>query len=221
MMLVPTLGVDLAWHTHQMLPIRYKEECLALVGRFVNHDDSVEDTKLEASMRHTTQLWEDAYGESALPLDRKNKRDRACSEVTIAGWVLLVAIMSLACVCIMFKTALGKPVSAVRRGLQVGSGSSDWSESWSSVFDDQSDQQPPAELWIVALPLCAAIMICGFCLVNWGCCDWRSSSDYEAGKNARSHGPPDVARRRIVAGERHRVDEHYRVRGGGCGGCGG
>ena len=40
-----------------------------------------------------------------------------------------------------------------------------WHGSWSSAFDDQPDQLP-AEVWTVALPLRAAIMICGFCLVN-------------------------------------------------------
>ena len=38
--LVPTLPVDVVWHTHQMRPLRYAADCLRIVGRRVNHDDS-------------------------------------------------------------------------------------------------------------------------------------------------------------------------------------
>jgi hypothetical protein len=34
--LVPTLDIDLAWHTHQLMASRYQSECLALVGRYVD-----------------------------------------------------------------------------------------------------------------------------------------------------------------------------------------
>jgi len=33
---VPTIDIDLAWHTHQLLARRYQEDCLELVGRYVN-----------------------------------------------------------------------------------------------------------------------------------------------------------------------------------------
>ena len=36
MMLVPTLDIDLAWHTHQMMAMRYSDDCLCYVGRYVN-----------------------------------------------------------------------------------------------------------------------------------------------------------------------------------------
>ena len=34
--LVPTLDIDLAWHTHQMKCSKYMNDCLSLVKRFVN-----------------------------------------------------------------------------------------------------------------------------------------------------------------------------------------
>ena len=33
---VPTLDIDLAWHTHQLMASRYQSDCLALVGRYVD-----------------------------------------------------------------------------------------------------------------------------------------------------------------------------------------
>lgn len=38
--LIPTLSVDLVWHTHQQLPRRYANDCMRIVGHMVNHDDN-------------------------------------------------------------------------------------------------------------------------------------------------------------------------------------
>ncbi|KAH7923019.1 hypothetical protein BV22DRAFT_1069475 [Leucogyrophana mollusca] len=34
--LVPTLDIDLAWHTHQLMTIRYQKDCVVLGGRYVD-----------------------------------------------------------------------------------------------------------------------------------------------------------------------------------------
>jgi hypothetical protein len=39
--LVPTLMVDLVWHTHMLFPRRYALECRSLTGSIVDHDDDV------------------------------------------------------------------------------------------------------------------------------------------------------------------------------------
>ncbi|KAI6101714.1 hypothetical protein EV401DRAFT_1876405 [Pisolithus croceorrhizus] len=59
---VPTLDIDLAWHTHQLIAQRYEEECMELVGRYVNHDDKVEEDKLATSFDVTCRAWQDQYG---------------------------------------------------------------------------------------------------------------------------------------------------------------
>jgi len=33
---VPTLDIDLGWHTHQLMASRYQNDCLSLVGRHVD-----------------------------------------------------------------------------------------------------------------------------------------------------------------------------------------
>ena len=37
---VPSLLVDLVWHTHMLAPSRYASECARIAGCFVDHDDS-------------------------------------------------------------------------------------------------------------------------------------------------------------------------------------
>ena len=39
--LEPTPLVDLLWHTHQQHPVRYAEDCVAIVGHQVDHDDDL------------------------------------------------------------------------------------------------------------------------------------------------------------------------------------
>jgi Protein of unknown function (DUF1399). len=33
---VPTLDIDLAWHTHQLMADQYNTECLKYVGRYID-----------------------------------------------------------------------------------------------------------------------------------------------------------------------------------------
>ncbi|KAG8735955.1 hypothetical protein FRC10_009959 [Ceratobasidium sp. 414] len=55
-MLVPTL--DLAWHTHQLKQEAYRTQTLSLLGRFVDHDDKIEDNKLSDAYDQTAKYWE-------------------------------------------------------------------------------------------------------------------------------------------------------------------
>ncbi|KAJ3346665.1 hypothetical protein GGF32_007382 [Allomyces javanicus] len=45
--LAPTSAIDLAWHTHQLSPLMYGKQTLALMGQIMNHDDS-DDAESEA-----------------------------------------------------------------------------------------------------------------------------------------------------------------------------
>jgi hypothetical protein len=38
---VPSLTLDLVWHTHMLFPSAYASECVQIAGVFINHDDSV------------------------------------------------------------------------------------------------------------------------------------------------------------------------------------
>jgi hypothetical protein len=60
---VPTLDVDLAWHTHQLSPRQYYEYSLAKTSKFIDHDDKMDEDKLSSSFEWTSKAYQDAYGE--------------------------------------------------------------------------------------------------------------------------------------------------------------
>jgi Glycine-rich domain-containing protein-like len=59
--LVPTLDIDLCWHTHQLFPTEYRNWCLEHVGRPINHDDTISKTNLAEGLRNTSLAWLKAY----------------------------------------------------------------------------------------------------------------------------------------------------------------
>ncbi|KAF9361152.1 hypothetical protein BGX26_005526 [Mortierella sp. AD094] len=63
--LVPTLDIDLAWHTHMLSPEHYRRYQLAHYGRVLNHDDTVQatSTMTKQDFIRTAELWEDLYQE--------------------------------------------------------------------------------------------------------------------------------------------------------------
>lgn len=44
--LVPTLDVDLIWHVHMLSPLDYRDDCYAMLGRILSHDDQVRRGRL-------------------------------------------------------------------------------------------------------------------------------------------------------------------------------
>lgn len=65
--LVPCYDFDLVWHTHQLHPAAYAADCMALLDKIFNHDDTVNDrspdSKLTQSDQMTRQLWRDTFSE--------------------------------------------------------------------------------------------------------------------------------------------------------------
>ncbi|EKG13038.1 hypothetical protein MPH_09858 [Macrophomina phaseolina MS6] len=58
-MAVPTLDVDLAWHTHQTSPSSYYSYSVATChGVFIDHDDKVEEAKLDESFEWTSKIYQ-------------------------------------------------------------------------------------------------------------------------------------------------------------------
>ncbi|KAF2680272.1 hypothetical protein K458DRAFT_434395 [Lentithecium fluviatile CBS 122367] len=61
--LVPTLDVDLAWHTHQLTPKVYYAYTVAETKKFVNHDDKIPEESLHANFQWTSRTYEKKYGQ--------------------------------------------------------------------------------------------------------------------------------------------------------------
>jgi hypothetical protein len=62
--LVPTLDIDLLWHTHQLSPAAYKKYCETHVGRQINHVDTIRAAKRSTREENTAALWAERYCES-------------------------------------------------------------------------------------------------------------------------------------------------------------
>jgi Glycine-rich domain-containing protein-like len=61
--LVPTLDIDLAWHTHQLSPPAYYAYTVLKTKRFINHDDKIEQTTLNNAFETTSQIYQKEYNE--------------------------------------------------------------------------------------------------------------------------------------------------------------
>jgi hypothetical protein len=59
--LVPTLDIDIVWHTHQCSPKSYQSLCAKMAGRSINHDDSLGKTTLKDGFRETCRFYETRF----------------------------------------------------------------------------------------------------------------------------------------------------------------
>jgi len=66
--LVPTLPIDLMWHTHNLADdnsrshAAYKRDCLTILGQPFHHEDSLSHGKLQAYFEETARLWKSKHG---------------------------------------------------------------------------------------------------------------------------------------------------------------
>lgn len=60
--LVPTLDIDLAWHTHQLQGKAYKEDSEDVLGMFLDHNDNVGEGHLGNGLAVTEKLWKERFG---------------------------------------------------------------------------------------------------------------------------------------------------------------
>jgi hypothetical protein len=64
--IVPTLDIDLVWHTHQCAPAEYAASTEAVVGRFINHDDTIAKISLSVSYDATRTFYRVRFGDEYL-----------------------------------------------------------------------------------------------------------------------------------------------------------
>ncbi|KAL8671496.1 MAG: hypothetical protein Q9168_004010 [Polycauliona sp. 1 TL-2023] len=60
---VPTLDVDLAWHTHQLHPVSYYEYSVRTTDRFINHDDKMYGPILSTAFEWTSKKYQSMFHE--------------------------------------------------------------------------------------------------------------------------------------------------------------
>ncbi|KAJ7276641.1 hypothetical protein C8J57DRAFT_1176997 [Mycena rebaudengoi] len=58
---VPTLDIDLVWHTHQLMAANYSKDTVQYVQRFIDHDDKVEESRFASAFDMTCRAWKNLY----------------------------------------------------------------------------------------------------------------------------------------------------------------
>jgi len=77
---VPTLDIDLTWHTHMLFPDDYIRNTKEMIGFTPNHDDEVSDLSLEPHRKKTEALWNATFtGGSYLSVGYGNNSERLCN----------------------------------------------------------------------------------------------------------------------------------------------
>ncbi|OQR82546.1 hypothetical protein ACHHYP_15872 [Achlya hypogyna] len=66
-MLVPTVDIDLVWHTHMTFPKEYVGFCKKNVGVVLDHDDTVAGGDLTDAFAATRDLWHTTTGKAYTP----------------------------------------------------------------------------------------------------------------------------------------------------------
>jgi hypothetical protein len=63
MMFVPTLDIDLVWHTHQCSPSRYEAGTVKIAGRLIDHDEEFGETTLNIGFTRTRDFYRIRFGQ--------------------------------------------------------------------------------------------------------------------------------------------------------------
>ncbi|KAK1753320.1 hypothetical protein QBC47DRAFT_462933 [Echria macrotheca] len=79
--MVPTLDIDLVWHTHQLSPAAYAAYCETHVGRAINHDDTIRAAYRSTGQDTTAVAWALRFGQSYFDPDNRAKQATIASRV--------------------------------------------------------------------------------------------------------------------------------------------
>jgi hypothetical protein len=74
---VPALDIDVFWHAHQLPSSNYIPWCKHHVGRYIDHNDTIENGDLASGLGGTKEAWQQAYNDDYLtPLQESAPRMR-------------------------------------------------------------------------------------------------------------------------------------------------
>ncbi|KAJ6589688.1 hypothetical protein B0H19DRAFT_1058674 [Mycena capillaripes] len=59
---VPTLDIDLVWHTHQLMTTKYASDTMTYMNRYIDHNDKIEEPVLADGFEETCRKWKNKYG---------------------------------------------------------------------------------------------------------------------------------------------------------------
>ena len=70
-LLIPTLDIEIIWQTHLLRPEMYREDCMRLFHRIIDHSlltNDIEQFLKEQAFIDTCKLYEERFGEQYCPL---------------------------------------------------------------------------------------------------------------------------------------------------------
>jgi len=73
--IVPTLDIDLVWHTHMLFPGHYNNDTKKVIGFTPDHDDDMPNQRLELRREKTQALWNATYKDERY--NTKNNRTKS------------------------------------------------------------------------------------------------------------------------------------------------
>jgi hypothetical protein len=79
-LLIPTLDIEMIWQTHLLRPEMYREDCLRLFHRIIDHSlltNEVEQIIKEQAFIDTCKLYQERFGEEYCPLPKVKKNEPA------------------------------------------------------------------------------------------------------------------------------------------------
>ncbi|KAF1803770.1 hypothetical protein FB192DRAFT_1369666 [Mucor lusitanicus] len=126
---VPTFEIDLAWHTHMLFPNNYRKFTAKFVGKFLNHDDTIPETRLNQYIKDTDSAWK-------FRLDSRSLGDQAAAKNASDSLSLPKRTNSITA---KLKTLLKKSESAIEPSLP-----SDMKEAFKGRYNPGTYQSPPA-----------------------------------------------------------------------------
>ncbi|CAF2505047.1 unnamed protein product [Rotaria sp. Silwood2] len=80
--LVPTLDIEIVWQTHLLRPDMYRDDCLRLFRRVIDHSlliDNIGESLKEQAFANTCRLNEERFGEQYYPLLVNKEENKAWS----------------------------------------------------------------------------------------------------------------------------------------------
>lgn len=79
-LLIPTLDIEIVWQTHLLRPEMYREDCMRLFRRVIDHSllaNEMEQFLKEQAFIDTCKLYEERYGELYCPLPTASDEKKA------------------------------------------------------------------------------------------------------------------------------------------------
>jgi len=91
-LLIPTLDIEMIWQTHLLRPEIYKNDCLRLFGRVIDHSliiNNINQSFKEEAFIDTCQLYQKRFGEKYCSLPEKDEiaSNDQCESLNHSEWV--------------------------------------------------------------------------------------------------------------------------------------